>query len=340
MFKLYVKDKIWWILFFALVLIMSDLLIYLDNGISVNVTSLVYFNIVMLAFFGVFFLIRFFRETKFWRELELYKKETVRDWGEIPLNPTTGPERKVKEVLLHASEEHQREVSELTAAQISSSDYTAAWVHEAKTPLTAMKLIIDEHRGNPEIRRMEAEWLRLFLLIDQQLYISRIPSLQKDYLIEEAELDKLAAKEVKELSSWCMEKNIAVEFEGTRQTVFTDEKWTRFIIRQVLTNAVKYSPPSATITINTSMDAAGYAILEITDEGPGIAVHELPRVFDKGFTGENGRLHHAGTGLGLYLAKIVADRLHIHLTASSMVGEGTTIRLSFPHKNDFDQVRP
>ena len=94
------------------------------------------------------------------------------------------------------------------------SDYTAAWVHEVKAPLTAMKLLIDANRTDPAIRKLEAEWLRVYLLIDQQLYISRLPTLEADYIVEETDVQRLAAAEVRELATWCMEKNIAVEFEG------------------------------------------------------------------------------------------------------------------------------
>ena len=138
---------------------------------------------------------------------------------------------------------------------VIESDYTAAWVHEVKAPLTAMKLTMDGHRSDPVIRKIEAEWLRVHLLIDQQLYISRLPTLEADYVLEKTDVHRLVTAEVRELASWCMEKNIAVEFEGEDKEVVTDVKWCRFIIRQLVTNAVKYSPIGGTIIISINVIA-------------------------------------------------------------------------------------
>jgi OmpR family two-component system bacitracin resistance sensor histidine kinase BceS len=189
------------------------------------------------------------------------------------------------------------------------------------------------------IRNIESEWLRIHLLIDQQLYISRLPSLEADYVLEQTGIQRLAALEVRELASWCVEKNIAVEFEGEETLVRTDRKWCRFMIRQLMTNAVKYSPESGTILLSTTVTPDGHVRLTIRDEGPGIAAHDLPRIFDKGFTGGNGRLYNAATGLGLYLAKTVSAKIGITLTVQSELEAGTTMQMTFTVSNAFESVR-
>jgi OmpR family two-component system bacitracin resistance sensor histidine kinase BceS len=219
------------------------------------------------------------------------------------------------------------------------NDYIASWVHEIKAPLTAMKLTIDANQSDPVMRKMEAEWLRIYLLVDRQLYITRLPALESDYVLEETAIQRLAAKEVRDLASWCMEKNIAVEFEGQDSEVITDIKWCRFIIRQLLMNAVKYSPKGGTLLISTEIMQAGNVILSIRDEGPGIPAHDLPRIFDKGFTGGNGRIYNAATGLGLYLARNIAAKIGISLEARSDQTKGTVMRMNFTTKNDFEAVR-
>ena len=218
-------------------------------------------------------------------------------------------------------------------------DYIAAWVHEVKTPLTAVKLTIDANRDIPAMRKIESEWLRIHLLIDQQLYISRLSSLEADYVLEQTGIQRLAAQEVRELTSWCMEKNIAVEFEGEETLVRTDRKWCRFIIRQILTNAVKYSPEGGMILLSTAVTSDGHIRMTIRDEGPGISDHDLPRIFDKGFTGGNGRLLNAATGLGLYLAQIVAIKIGISLTVESELHVGTAMQMTFTANNTFESVR-
>ena len=151
-------------------------------------------------------------------------------------------------------------------------------------------------------------------------------------------LHRLAKAEVRELATWCMEKNVAVEFEGEELEVVTDVKWSRFIIRQMLTNAVKYSPEGGTIFISTKVNPLGRPSLTIKDEGPGIESHDLPRIFEKGFTGGTGRLHNAATGMGLYLAQIIAGKIGLTLTAQSEIGQGAVISMIFSIENDFDKT--
>ncbi|WP_272039616.1 sensor histidine kinase [Paenibacillus sp. JJ-100] len=223
-------------------------------------------------------------------------------------------------------------------AQLIENDFTASWIHEIKTPLTAMKLIMDaEH--NPDISKIESEWLRIHLLVERQLYMTRLPALESDYVLERLSLQRLAIEEIQELAPWCMEKNLAVSIEGQDATVVTDRKWCRFIIRQILTNAIKYSPSDTSLTFRTAVTEPENVFLDIIDEGPGIQPHDLPRIFDKGFTGGNGRIHNAATGLGLYLAQTVAAKIGITLQVNSSQPQGTTMRMTFTDSNAFETVR-
>ncbi len=301
-------------------------------------TSVLYFNMLLVVSFIAFLIWRYRVETRFTKALSSLMEAGIDGWYIALPDTTFSYDEITKAMLLQAAENWSKESSEMKKVTIHEGDYIASWVHEVKTPLTAMKLTIDEHRGNPAFRKIESEWLRLHLLVDQQLSISRLASIEADYVIENTNLQKLASAEVRELASWCMDKNIAVEFEGEGVEVLTDVKWCRFIMRQLLTNAVKYSPAGGTITISTSIKPSGIASLSITDDGPGIKPHDLPRVFDKGFTGGTGRIHNAATGLGLYLAQTVAAKMGITLTVKSTTGNGTTMEIVFPTENEFDQM--
>lgn len=339
MFIGYLKDMKSWILLFIGSLGFIDIILWIDQGIAMEITAVLYFNILLLISFIVFLIWRYQVEMRFTKELTTLIEAEMDDWH-IALPASIYIRDEVtKEMLKQAANQFSRELTDVKRAIINEGDYIASWVHEVKTPLTAMKLIIDEHRGHPAFRKVESEWLRLHLLVDQQLSISRLPSLETDYVLEKTNLQKLASAEVRELASWCMEKNIAVEFEGQNIDVVADVKWCRFIIRQLLTNAVKYSPISGTIMISMRVNPSGHAILTITDEGSGIKAHDLPRVFDKGFTGETGRIHNAATGLGLYLAQTVAIKMGITLTAYANQGKGTIMEIVFPIENEFDQIR-
>lgn len=335
----FLRDRRSWILFVLLFLAGVNLLLWLDPGIGVELYSLLYVNALLLISFTAFIIWRFNRETAYVRELAQLAESTGTDWIEaLPVTHFKRDET-VNELLAEVASAYSQQLHTIRQHSIVQGDYTAAWVHEAKAPLTAMKLIIDSNRDHPAMRRIEAEWLRVHLLIDQQLYISRLPTLEQDYTLEEAGLKELVSAEVRELMSWCLEKNLAIETENLDATVITDKKWSRFIFRQILSNAVKYSPEGGTITISARQEQEGHLVLCVRDEGPGIAPHDLPRIFDKGFTGSTGRIHNAATGLGLYLAKMVAGRIGVTLHASSESGAGTTIEMAFSLENEFDHIR-
>ncbi|GEN83116.1 sensor protein BceS [Sporosarcina luteola] len=339
MFIQYVKDMKSWMLLFATVLICTDVLIWIDKGISMELGSLMYLNTLLVAIFVSFIIWRYKRETKFTKALLRISEERVGDWQEGLPTPLFSRDETINELLRQLAKDQLEKLSELRAKNLMESDYTAAWVHEVKAPLTAMKMTIDANRQDPAIRKIESDWLRVYLLIDRQLYISRLPALETDYTLEKIRTPQLITPEIRELQSWCIEKNIAVEIEGEEMEVITDSKWCRFIIRQMLTNAVKYSPPGGTICIMTDHSAGGHPVLMIKDEGPGIPAHDLPRIFDKGFTGGTGRLHNAATGLGLYLAHQVAMKIGITLSANSVMNEGTTMKMTFSTENEFDATR-
>lgn len=335
MFFRYLMDKKSWILFFLLSLGMTDILIWLDKGIAVQISSLIYLNTLLILSFFAFLTWRWRKETRFTASLTRLVQDMEEDWVEALPTSSFLRDETIVEALRTADRMYKHKLSAVNESRVLENDYMASWVHEVKTPLTALKLMIDANRSDPVVRKMEAEWLRVHLLIDQQLYISRMSSLESDYVLAITSLQQNAAKEIRELASWCLDKNIAVEFEGEDIEVVTDSKWCRFVIRQLLTNAVKYSPYGGTITIAISITFADHAALTIRDEGPGIPPQDLPRIFDKGFTGGNGRLQNAATGIGLYLARTVATKIGIVLDVQSEQGKGTAMQMIFPTKNEY-----
>lgn len=339
MFFRYLNDVKSWIVLYAVSLGLTDLLVWLDNGVAVEISSMIYLNLVLVLLFIAFLIWRYKKEMGFTKALAGLHDAIMEDWLETLPAPYSLRDELTKEVLRSTDRFFRRKLSDINEAHIMERDYITSWVHEVKAPLTAMKLNIDANRGDPGLRKIEAEWLRIHLLIDRQLYIARLPSLESDYVLEKTNIERLAATEVHELASWCMEKNIAVEIEGEDSEVMTDRKWCRFIIRQLLTNAVKYSPDGGTILITTDVAPTGHVVLTIEDGGPGIPPHELPRIYDKGFTGGTGRIQNAATGLGLYLAQTVAGKIGITLSAHSERMRGTAMRMTFTTNNKFQSVR-
>lgn len=339
MFIAYVRDMKSWILLFVTSLAVTDGLIWIDKGLTMRLSSLIYLNLLLITIFILFFIWRYKKEIHFTKELLRISRNPSRDWQEgLPI-PIFIRDQTINDLMKQVAADYMDELSEMKNANLIESDYTAAWVHEVKAPLTSMKMTIDANRQDLAIRKIESDWLRVHLLIDRQLYISRMPSLGTDYVLEKIEMQNLITPEIRELRSWCIEKNIAVEIEDEELEVITDSKWCRFIIRQLLTNAVKYSPDGGVVQIKFDRSQSGHPVLLIIDEGPGIPAHDLPRIFDKGFTGGTGRLHNAATGIGLYLAHQAASKIGISLSAFSEINEGTTIKMTFSTENEFDITR-
>lgn len=286
---------------------------------------------LMSATVSLFFLgARYQRETAFYRQLAASDTTSKPAAGKSAASPF---ERIVEVALLEQNHHYQSHASTHARLLEQEKDELLAWIHEVKTPLTAMKLTLDRLPEDAAKARLEYEWLRIHLLLDRQMHERRLPFIENDLLVEETELAPLLSREIRDLKSWCMQKGIGFELALHAERVRTDAKWLAFILRQLLTNAVKYSEASD-IKVS-SREENGHVIVEVEDAGRGISASDLPRIFDKGFTSTTQHLDHAATGMGLYLAHKAAETLRIRMEAESVYGKGTTMRLYFPAANAF-----
>ena len=200
-------------------------------------------------------------------------------------------------------------------------DYYTAWTHQIKTPISVMKMTL-EGEDTEEHKELLAELFRIEQYVEMALSYLRLESESSDYLFGEYDLDSIIRQAVRKYAPQFIRRKIRLHYEPKHITVLTDEKWLLFIIEQIFSNSVKYTREgSVTITVTPEK------ILRISDTGIGIAPEDLPRIFEKGYTGYNGRLDKKSTGLGLYLCRMAANRLSHSISASSTPGAGTTISI-------------
>jgi len=327
---LYVKERKAWILFFVGLQIWLNILLTLD--IAFQDVSILYINLVYIITFLLFICWRYKKETTYYKELGESATFDSLPEGESSF------EKKITSIMEELILVNNEELNQLKVEHLEENDRILTWIHEVKTPLTGMRLIIDAVQEPSLRKKLEVEWLRIHLLLDQQLHHTRLPSLEKDYVVEPVPLQKLIHKEIKELQAWCMQKGIGFEIDLLQEEVLTDQKWLAFILRQLLSNAVKYSNPDNEIHISSREDEAGHTILTVKDFGSGITKADLPRIFEKSFTGTTGRNTAASTGMGLYLTKKAADRLGMRIIVDSKVDEGSTFSLRFPLKNEMSKI--
>lgn len=200
-------------------------------------------------------------------------------------------------------------------------DYYTVWTHQIKTPIASMRLSL-QNADDPMARRLLSELGRIEHYVEMAMVYLRLDSDTTDYVIREHELDAIIRRSVRKFAGEFIDRKISLEFEPTGQTVVSDEKWLGFVIEQVLSNALKYTRAGS-----VRIYMAEPKTLCIRDTGIGIAPEDLPRIFEKGYTGYNGRTDKSASGLGLYLCRGICRRLGHEISAVSEPDCGTEIRI-------------
>ncbi len=222
-------------------------------------------------------------------------------------------------------------LAEAGAANQEYREYIEMWVHEIKTPITSAHLIIENDKNISTIR-IDDELNKIDHFIEQALFYARSTTLEKDFKIEETTLKPLVQEALKSYSKQIIDAHGRPVFENLDIPVFADRKWCVFIIGQIIANSVKYAKENLILTFEGSSFDNGCS-LSISDNGIGITEADILRIFDKGFTGENGRKFGKSTGIGLYLCRKLCHKMNMEISAASSFENGTTVKITFPKEN-------
>lgn len=209
---------------------------------------------------------------------------------------------------------------------IDMVDYYSMWVHQIKTPIAAMNFLLDNEEVDQ--KNLQQELFKIERYVEMVLTYIRLDSISSDYVITKINLDEVVKDSVKKYATIFINKKIKLNYVSHETMVISDKKWLSFAFEQILGNSVKYTSAGGEITIETYENR-----LVIEDKGIGIKEEDLPRIFEKGFTGFNGRYEKKSSGLGLYLCKKTLDKLGHHIEISSKVGEGTRVEITFPKED-------
>lgn len=252
------------------------------------------------------------------------------------------------EMLYHRLLENQsiaRNESESSAAirQSQMRDYYSMWVHQIKTPISAMKLLLEVEREelgqlmcddeqsqyllSDNMDSFEDELFRIEEYVSMALQYQRVSSTENDFVLEKVSVDGVIRDTIKKYAKIMIRRHIGINYSGTGQEVYTDGKWLAFMLEQILSNAIKYTPQGF-VTIETAEEKDRFFIT-IKDTGIGIKAEDLPLVFEKGYTGYNGHADKKATGIGLYLCRQMADKLGHTIRMESEIGKGTKVWIGF-----------
>ena len=230
-------------------------------------------------------------------------------------------EQAYQALLLALHADRQKLKSDMNARYHDMTEYYTVWAHQIKTPIAAIRLAL-QNEDTPLSRRLTGEVGRVEQYVQMALTYLRLGSDSSDYVIRSCALDDIVRPAVRRFAGEFIQRKIQLNDQMLNYTVITDEKWLGFVVEQVLSNALKYTPQGS---VSIYMEPEG--VLCIRDTGIGIAPEDLPRVFEKGYTGYNGRSHRKASGLGLYLCREILTRLGHSVSAESQVDHGTTIRI-------------
>ncbi|WP_306770895.1 HAMP domain-containing sensor histidine kinase [Emergencia sp. 1XD21-10] len=203
-------------------------------------------------------------------------------------------------------------------------EYYTLWAHQIKTPIAAMDLLLQSEMPGVCRDQLVMELFKVEQYVEMVLQYLRLGADSTDFRIERQEIDKIIREVVKKYSTIFIKKKISLDYQGVDAKTISDEKWLSFVLEQVLSNALKYTPSGK---ISIYMDKVLPCTLVIEDTGIGIQEEDLPRIFDKGYTGYTGRKDKKSTGIGLYLCRMIMNKLGHTMTIESQVGKGTKVKL-------------
>lgn len=297
--------------------------------IHVSTFMIVLFGMAWFIPLLVFFLLEYIKKHRYYQNLVHYQASLDKKYllPEMLDRPTFLEGEIVHEAIEDAYKQMHEHINDYKREQKEYQEYIETWVHEIKTPLASAKLILDNRKLDygvlEELNKTEQ-------FVEQVLYFARSSYVSEDYLISAFSLHEVVNKVVKRNAKDFIYNKIKLDLGTMDQVVYSDKKWIEFIINQIVGNAIKYSKETnAEIKISAN-SYENKVQLQIQDNGIGIGIKDVSRVFDKGFTGENGRVHSKSTGMGLYLCKRLAEKLHLSISLVSEKDVGTTVVLTFP----------
>ena len=255
------------------------------------------------------------------RELERLKREVSLTLEHIPV-PRGRLEEDYQGIIRTLCEDARRAAERSDARLAEQSEYYTVWAHQIKTPIAAMRLLLSEE-DTPRNRELAEALQSIEQYVEMALGYVRLDSESTDYVIRRYDLDGLVCGAIRKYAAQFIRKKIRLNYAPFHREVLTDEKWLCFVLEQILSNALKYTRSGGSVTLTLEEPLT----LAVSDTGIGIAPEDLPRVFEKGYTGCNGRADKRATGIGLYLSRRILEKLGHSISVTSEAGVGTTVRL-------------
>lgn len=331
-FKLFFKDKAITILLLLFGIITIEIFLMAYN---VGMFIKIYIPLIIMGLYMISIIIEYFKRKKFYDNLlkmleELDEKYLI---TEIIKTPNFLEGQILKNSLEQIDKSMLENVNKYKYMTEDYKEYIELWIHEIKIPISASKMVIENNK-NAITKSIDEELDKVENYIEQALFYARSNTVEKDYYIRKVFLKEIVTESIKKNKSSLIQEKISIDIHDLEIEVNTDNKWIVFILNQIIQNSIKYRKKENSVIEIYANQGKENVILYIKDNGIGIKQGEITRVFEKGFTGTNGRLSNKkSTGIGLYLCKKLCNKLGIGIELNSAQNEGTEVKLVFPQNS-------
>lgn len=328
-FKLFFKEKVITILLLLFGIITIEIFLMAYN---VGMFIKIYIPLIIMGLYITSIIIEYFKRKKFYDNLlkmleELDEKYLI---TEIIKTPNFLEGQIFKNSLEQIDKSMLENVNKYKYMTEDYKEYIELWIHEIKIPIATSKMVIENNK-NAITKSIDEELDKVENYIEQALFYARSNTVEKDYYIRKVVLKEIVNESIKKNKSSLIQEKISIDIHDLEIEVNTDNKWIVFILNQIIQNSIKYRKKENSVIEIYANQGKENVILYIKDNGIGIKQGEITRVFEKGFTGTNGRLlNKKSTGIGLYLCKKLCNKLGIGIELNSVQNEGTEVKLVFP----------
>lgn len=322
----YLKFRLRWILFFNFFLGVQGIINLLYK---VPIEPISYGGLLILFFgllFGIIDFVSFYKKHGI---LSALKKEVTTEIKDLPW-PQNIIEEDYQELVQILFKDRNALISKYDRNRTEMLDYYSLWVHQIRTPISGIDLILQGSENIKEAPLLRQELFKIEQYVEMVLQYLRLEEMSSDLMLREYELKDLVAQALKKYSLIFSNKKISLHLEEIETKIITDKKWLVFVLEQVLSNALKYTKKGS---ISIYMDKNKEETLVIEDTGVGIVTEDMKRIFEKGFTGYNGRMNKKSTGIGLYLSHEILNKLSHSIVITSELDKGTAVRINFSQKD-------
>ena len=326
----YIKDKINYILALAIYIIIIST--YL-RAISLTYSTIFIVIFITLTFFVLAFLISYYKTSIYLKNIETIMDKLPEKYliTELWQKPRGAEKLAYYKILKRANKSMLENVTDIKEKQKDYKEYIESWVHEIKIPITSAKLLCENNK-TVITNKIDEDIEEVNNYVEQALFYARMDQVSNDFMIREISLNEVIKNVLARNKKIMIQNNMKVELKDVNIKCYTDEKWLEFILNQIITNSIKYRNDNNAVVKITGIQNKENIILKIKDNGIGIKKSEIDRIFDKGFTGTNGRNETKSTGIGLYLCKRLCEGIGMEIDANSKENEYTEIVIIIPRE--------